>query len=173
MIIKINEKGFTLIETIIYVAILALVVGAFISFSLSITYSRNKAYVVQEVQSNSRLAVDIMSQKIRAATGLNVGASTFDSDPGVLSLSMSDGSQNPTIFSLDQDNGRLQIQEGLNSPVYLTSDEVKVTNLTFEKLSPRRRENIGINMTIEFNAASSSMEYEYSQDIQTSVNIRQ
>ena len=140
---------------------------------MSISNSRNKNYVVQEVQANARVALDIIGQRVRAASGVNIGSSTFGSDPGVLSLVMTDGAKNPTIINLDQDDGVLQITEGLSGAVSLTSDEVKITNLVFTNLTPSgERENIKVEMTVEY-ASAEDVEFSYSQSYQTAVSLRQ
>jgi type II secretory pathway pseudopilin PulG len=169
-----NKKGFTLIETIIYIAIIGGIVATFVSFSLSISDSRNKTFVIQEVNANSRLALDLITQKIQASTGVNIGNSTFGSDPGVLELSMADSGLNPTIINLDQDDGVLQIKEGASDPVAIVTDEVKITNLVFTNLtSSSARENIKVEMTFEYNNSNSDVEFNYSRDIRTSVSVRQ
>lgn len=168
-----NKRGFTLIETLIYIAIIGGVVATFMSFSLSITQSRNKTYVVQEVQANSRTALDIITQKIRSASGVNTSTSVFGSDPGFLSLSMVSSTLNPTTIGLNADDGVLQIKEGSSASTTITTDEVKVSNLVFTNLTvSSTKENIKLQMTIDF-VSSEYVNYEYSQDIQTSVSVRQ
>jgi len=167
-------KGFTLIETLIYLAIVALAVTSFLVFSIGIANSRTKNYVSQEVQGNSRTGLDLITQRIRAATGLNTASSTFGADPGVLSLVMADNAKNPTIIDLSADDGVLQIAEGVGSTVPITSDEVKVTNLVFGDLSASStRENIRIEITVEYNNNSNDVEFTYTQSLQTAVSIRQ
>ena len=63
----ITQKGLTLIETLLYVAIMGMMIQGFVIFTLSISGTNSKAYVVQEVQANTRMALDVISQKIRAA----------------------------------------------------------------------------------------------------------
>lgn len=168
------NKGFTLIEVLIYMAILGLVVSGFVSFSLSISDSRNKNYVIQEVQANGRLALELISQKILSSNGVNIGLSTFDSDPGILSLSMFNGSKNPTLINLNQDDGILQITEGSDNSIYITSDEVKITNLVFTDLtSTSEKASIRIQITIKYDNQGDNVNYEYSQSLQTAVNLRQ
>lgn len=168
------NKGFTLIEVLIYMAILGLVVSGFVSFSLSISDSRNKNYVIQEVQANGRLALELISQKILSSNGVNIGSSTFDSDPGILSLSMFNGSKNPTLINLNQDDGILQITEGSDNSIYITSDEVKITNLVFTDLtSTSEKASIRIQITIKYDNQGDNVNYEYSQSLQTAVNLRQ
>ncbi len=107
--------GFTLIETIIYIAILGMIAIAFVLFSVSVSGSRNKTYVVQEVQANTRMALEMISQKIRSADGINFNSSTFGINPGRLSLSMTKSSLNPTIIDLSGADGALRIIEGTSS----------------------------------------------------------
>lgn len=168
------SKGFTLIETLIYIAIIGTAVTSFVVFAISIGEPRNKTFVTQEVQANMRTAMDLVSQRIRAATGVNAGTSTFGSDPGVLSLVMADSSKNPTVIDLSVDNGILRITEGVSSPVAITSDEVQVTNLVFTNLTPSgERESIRVALTIEYNNTSGDVEFNYAQSATTTITIRQ
>lgn len=168
-----KKKGFTLIETLIYVAIISLIMGAFISYSISITNLRNKTYVMQEVQANARMAMEVISNYLRIADAVNMTSSTFDIDPGVLSLSMVSSTLNPVVFLLDQDDGVLQMSVGGGEPNNLTSDEVKVTELTFFNFSgSSNKENIGISITVEYSTPISH-DFFYSQSLQTSVSLRQ
>ncbi len=172
MKVNLNRKGFTLIETIIYVAVIGGVLASFVVFSMSISNSRNKTYVVQEVQANARTAMNLITQKIRTANGVNISSSTFDTDPGILSLSMNSSTTNPTIISLTQDDGLLQIKEGEDGVLSAVSNQVKVTNLVFTNLTASStKENIGINLTVEYN--SDSVEFTHAQSLQTTASLRQ
>lgn len=167
-------KGFTLIETLIYIAIIGVVLTGFVGYSINISNSREKAYVVEEVQSNARIALELISQKIRMADSVNTGSSTFDSDPGVLSLAMDAGSINPTIFDLNTDDGILRIKEGASSAVNITSDEVNFTNLVFtDQTGTSGRGNIKIEITVEFNTDAEGQAYSYTKSLETSVSLRQ
>ncbi|MBU1132013.1 prepilin-type N-terminal cleavage/methylation domain-containing protein [Patescibacteria group bacterium] len=169
-----KEKGFTLIETIIYIAIISIAMVSFISFSLSVSEARNKTYTVEEVQSNARVSLQFITQRIMAAAAVNVGASTFGTDPGVLSLAMADAAKNPTIISLNNDDGTLQIKEGLSAAIPITSDRIKVTNLVFTNLtSASYRENIRVQFTSAYKNTNPDVEFNYAQSWQTAVSLRQ
>jgi len=168
-----NNHGFTLLEVIIYIGILGMILVAFVYFAISISNIRTKNYVKQEVQANARMAMNLITQRIKAANGINAGLSTFDSDPGELSLSMADSLNNPTIINLDQDDGILQIKEVSDAPVALTSDEVKVTNLVFTDLSSSNTKgNIRVDISINY-ADNGDQAYNYSMTLQSSANLRQ
>ncbi len=171
-LLKDEERGFTLVEMLIYIAIFAVAISSFVFLGVTISESRNESYVVQEVQANNRMALDIISQKIRQATSVNIGSSTFGSDPGVLSLAMAEAGSDPTLINLDQDDGTLRITEGASSPVNVTSKQVTVKSLIFTNLTDGERENIKIEMTVEYKN-SGDVEYIYSQSVQTAVSVRQ
>src|SRR3989338_783118 len=120
-----NKRGFTLIETVIYVAIIAGLLVALTSFILAISGSKNKSYSQQEVNANARLALSMISHKTKFASGVNFSTSTFGVHPGVLSLSMTSSTLNPTIFSLD-DSGRLILTEGAGASKFITSPQIKI-----------------------------------------------
>lgn len=166
-------KGFTLFETIISIGLLALIVGSFSGFVVSMQNTRNSLHSMQEVDENLRLAADVIAQKIRSANGVNAALSTFDTDPGFLSLSMTDVSANPTLFYLDQDNGRIMMQEGSSLPIALTTNEIQIYQLIFSLLSGmQERENVRITLDAQMRAISDSYA-SYEHTITTSASIRQ
>lgn len=168
-----KEAGFTLIETLIYIALVSIIITAFVVFAISITGNRNTAYSTQEVQSNLRAAVSIMSQKIRSATGVNVSDSNLNSDPGRLSLQVASSTLNPTIITLSEDNGAITIKEGGNATTTITTNDVSISNLIFRRYGGNSpRVNIKIEIDARFRAEVTS-DFAYNQSIETSVTLRQ
>lgn len=165
-----NTRGFTLIETIIYIAIIGGVLVALTSFVLTISGSRNKSYSEQEINANARLALNIVSQKIKSASGINVGASTFNAHPGVLSLSMTSSTLNPTVIALN--GNRLIITQGIGASQFITSPRVAITNLVFTNLTgDSNHGNIGIDIGFSF-ASSTGSDYVFTSSLQTAVSVR-
>ena len=167
-----NNKGFSIIELIIYMGILALVLTALVNFSFVISDSKNKNFVIQEVNANTRTAMNLMTQTIRSATSTNDGTSTYGSDPGVLSLGMADPTKNPTIISLNADDGQIQIKEGTKDAIAITSDEIKVTNLVFTNLTgSSARKNIRIQMSVEYDG-DGDIDFTYDTDVTSTISFR-
>lgn len=166
-----NKNGFTLIETIIYIAIIGGVFVALTSFVLTISGSRNKSYSEQEVNANARMALGVISQKIKSASGINLASSTFGAHPGVLSLAMTSSTLNPTVIAVS--GNRIAVTVGSGSPQFITSQMVLVTNLVFTNLTgDSNHGNIGINMNFVF-AGSNSSDYNFTSSLQTAVSLRQ
>ena len=167
-----SQNGFTLFETIISVGLLLIIVGSLGGFVVSLQNARSQIASTQEVDANLRMTLDVIGERIRRAQSVDTGTSTFDADPGILSLAMADPAVDPTVFRLNQDNGILEMQEGASIPVAITSSEVSVSNLIFSLQSPSGEpETIGIALTIE--SASSSDSYaSFTHTAATSVTVR-
>ncbi|MBD3311546.1 MAG: hypothetical protein GF349_03550 [Candidatus Magasanikbacteria bacterium] len=164
-----DQKGFSFVETILYVAIVGAAVVGFVTFIISITNTRNKNFVVQEVQSNGRVAIDIMSQKIRAADyALNPSSGNTST---TLELVMPGGADN-LVFTVNQ--GRLFLIEGGATSTPLTTENVRISSISFSNLAaPGERDNINIEITTEYGMTDiQSVDFIYSQDLQTSVVVR-
>lgn len=170
---KKNQKGFTLFEIVISIAILLIVIAGIGGFAVSLQNARIALVHMQEVDANLATAVDVMSQRIRSSVGVNSGASTFAGDPGVLSLAMTDQAVNPTVFRLSQDNAVLQMQEGVSAPVTLTTSQVSISQLIFSLYSNSGEpENVGIAITVGTNSSSGSYA-SFTHAATTSVTVRQ
>lgn len=168
---KVNKKisGFTLIETLIYIAIIGGVIASFIAFSFSITGSRNKVHVIEEVQANARVALDVIAQKIRAAD--DILSPTEGNNASALILDMP--SPDPDL-TISVNGGVLGIAEGAGAATPITSTEVNISSISFTNLAPTgERENIRLEMTIDYNYSGGSVEYSYAKSYQTSVSLRQ
>ena len=161
-----TQKGLTLIETLLYVAIMGMMIQGFIIFTLSISGTNSKAYVIQEVQANTRMALDVISQKIRAADDI---------------ITPSDGNATSTLVldmpGLEPDltfnvvDGVLGIIEGTASSTPITSNKVNVSNLIYTNLATGEKDNVKIEITTIYKIGESK-EFGHSQTLQTSVGLR-
>jgi len=169
-----RKSGHTLVELIIYTALISAIGLSFVYFIISVSQTRTKAFAVSEVQANARFAVDVIARRIRSANGVNGASSVFGSDPGVLSLAMDDVSKNPTVFDLDQDDGRLRMTEGASAPVFLSSGLVEITRLMFtDQTAPSgAHPNIMVEMTITYRNVDGGPEFDYAEDVRTGATIR-
>jgi len=160
--------GFTLIEFLIYIGIVATILILTSGFLWNIIFGNIKETSYQEVQQNGRFALTKIAQEIKKATGINIPSPGSSTD--LLSLAMADLSSNPTIFDLV--DGKLQITQGTEGPYELTTDQVIVSNLLFTNLSyPNTPGTVRIEMTIEHLNPSGRMEYQASIDLKTTVSL--
>jgi type II secretory pathway pseudopilin PulG len=145
---KINYKikrGFTLIETLIYVAIFSLFIGTLISFLNVMTTSRLNNQIVLEVSNQGDQIIRTIVRSIENADAINIPI--ISNTSSILSLATSDSLTNPTIFSLI--GGIIYIKEGTGPQVALTNNNVTVNNLNFSNLAlPSTSGSIQIRMTM-------------------------
>lgn len=123
-------KGFTLIEVLIYSAILVIILGGILVTFYSILGTSDSLRYRIELVENSKF----LEQKFRWAI---TGAAQIDSPviggtSATLSLNKP-GVANPLIFDLD--NGMVRIASGSETPIPLTNSFVIVTSLSFENYS--------------------------------------
>jgi len=161
-----NGAGFTLIEFLIYVGIVATILVVMSGFFWNIIFGNIKETSYQEIQQNGRFALTKITQEIKKAIGINSPLPGFSSN--TLSLAMADASS--TIFDLV--DGRLRITQGSQGPFELTSDQVRVSNLLFTNLSyPNTPGTIRMEMTIGYLNPSGLIEYQASIDLKTTVSL--
>jgi len=162
-----TQKGLTLIEVLLYIAIIGIIIQGFITFILSITSANSKTYVIQEVQANTRMALDVISQKIRAADDVITPSEGNSTSTLVLDMPNSDLDLTFSII-----NGVLDITEETASSTPITSNEINISSLTFTNLATAgEKDNIKIEITAIYKTGESK-EFQYSQMLQTSVSLR-
>ena len=165
---KNKQSGFTLVEMILYIAICSIFLTGLVYFTWDVVYGRIRSFTHQEFNQNIRFASKRISYEIKNASAVN------SISANAISLEMSDLARNPTEFQLV--NGRLKVGYGtsgncpVNSPCFLTSNKVNVTNLSFTDLSSGNSKNIKFVLTVE--STGDRREYSISETVETAVEVR-
>ncbi len=162
--------GFTLIELILYVALVSIFISGAIRFAWDLIYSGVKSDIEREVNYNLRLASSRLALEMRNASAVN---SLGSSD---LCLASHDTSHNPTRFYLSE--GRLRVGwgggssdcSGLTNDQPLTDNRVTVSSLNFVDQSNDNLANVGYTLTIV--ADSDRSEWQKTQTYSSSIELR-
>jgi len=171
-----RNSGITLIELLIYIAIIAVVLFIITGFLWDIILGSVKESSYQEVQQNARFALTKITQEIKKATGIN-NPSLPGSSADSLYLIMAAPHLNPTRFDLV--DGKLRVtycsdcpdQKG---PFDLTSDQVIVSNVSFTNRSyPDTPGTVQIEMTINHINPTNRVEYLASINLKSTVSLIQ
>jgi len=164
-----TPKGFTLIELILYVAIASILLTVISLFLSTVIKSRLKQQSMTEVESQGLQIMEQITRTIRSAETIN--SPTSGNNSNTLSLGMSNGSQNPTVF--ESSGSQIQITEGTGSPIALSNGRVNISNLDFKNLS--RADTPGL-IQVEFDLDhvnnSGRNEYTFSKSFSTSSSLR-
>jgi len=147
---KINktQRGFSLVEMIVYIAILSFVFSALVTSANSIikTYTTMRTY--EEIAHTGTVTLERLTREVRRASNVDTLASTLFTNPGVLILNTRDWSGNSTVASVSLVNGRIVLQEG-GTPSPLSASGVTVTNLVFTYLENPQTQGVLIEFTVE------------------------
>lgn len=162
-----NNRGFTFIELILYVAILTIVLSALVPFAWNAVETGVKSAVQQEVNSNARYVSERIKYEIRNATGINylVGST-------ILSLATATPATNPTLIY--SSGGNMFIKQGTADPVSIISAKTVINSLIFTNFtsgdSKTKHIQFVINIAAAFGAAR--QEYQDSVVIESSAEVR-
>lgn len=173
--LKINKKrcgvnkGFTLIEFLLYIGIVGIVLLVAGAICLNVLFGKAKLMAIEEVSQNTRFTIEKIADRVRNANTIN--SPTQGVSTSTLSLQMADSAKNPTVFDLS--SGVVRITEGTGSAVNLTSSEVTVTNLQFSNISYSNTPGtVRIQMTVKLTNPENRQEYNFEKTFYTTANIR-
>ena len=127
-----KNRGYTLIELLLYVVILGMLLGSVVSFFGMVTEARVKNQTVAEVDEQGTMVMDYMTQTIRNASSISAPAAGGVAASS-LTLVVPTAVLSPTIFSLS--GTTLQIKEGTAAAVPLTNGKVQISGLSFKNLT--------------------------------------
>lgn len=143
-----SHKGFTLIEVIIYVSILALLLSS-VTYGVTMllkTYKNVKE--VRRVENSSISAMDRMVREIRNATSINVGSSSLNNTNGVLALDTTDIDGDAATVRFYLRNSRVYVEENGVELGPLTQAQTRASSLTFSSIATSTAASVKIELTI-------------------------
>lgn len=156
----------------LYIALIGFILASLSSFVMQLMNARMKVQAESEVLHSARLFEERLSDAVRHAKSINVGSSAFGSDPGILSLQMIDPLKDPTIFKLDQDNGKIEVSEHGGAYVFLTTAKISTTNFTFNNLTTTKDKGVvQVKFDLSTVNASNVPFYNYAKSFQSSFRI--
>lgn len=169
---KKNERGFTLVELVLYVGILVIVLGASVLSALSAANARVKALSRHEVNYSSQFARDVLSQTIRRAQSIDSGSSTFDVSSSVLVLNMDDPAEDPTVFQLS--SGQLTVTRGAGAALPITTDHINVRSFEVDNLSRGSKvQDVRIILDVEYKNPSDLSQFAAELSTTQTISLRQ
>jgi len=139
-----TKKGFTLIETIIYLGLFSVISSLSIAVLYQIigSYNQHRDRVEVDTEAN------FMMQKIQwAVTGAQtINQPALNATGSALSVNKFNYPQNPIVLDLGSRN--LRISKGGGAPVFLGSGRVYLGQLVFEHLPAVQSAPDGVKVTL-------------------------
>lgn len=161
-----NQKGFTYIELILYIALITVFLGALVFYAWGVIGSGSKSTTEQEVFSQARFVSERIKYEIRNATGINSVSGTS------ISLTTSIAGTNPTIIDLV--GGNVRIKQGVGLATNINSSDVIISSLTFTNYSStdNKSKHVGVSFVLNSNYGSTRQEFVETTTVRTSAEIR-
>ena len=162
--------GFTLIEILIYITLVAGILITATSFAWNVINSRTKAFAVQEVEQNGRFIMEKIIQSVNQAN--DITAPAIGLTDSQLELAMKDVLEDPTVFTLDGNTLKMSQAGGLQ--IELNSSNALVTRLDFTNFSTanNKTKNIKVELTIEHINPENRQEWNYVDSFNTTIELR-
>ena len=154
------KNGFTVLEFLIYIVILAIALAGMILASSNIFQVGTITEVYQEVSHNGSFAVHKIGQSVKEASGISI-----KEGGKVLELSFKD--KNPTVF--DVFDGKLRIKDGNSDYVDLTTNKVRVESLLFDKISDY---SVRVEMHVSFSNPQNLPQYDFKSYFTSSFTLK-
>ncbi|MEK7135098.1 MAG: hypothetical protein AAB780_00125 [Patescibacteria group bacterium] len=151
---KINHKkghapsrieGFSLVEMVVYIAILVGMLVIVIQVVFSVTRSSQAVRSARNIETSAISALERMGRELRQAESIDTVAST----PSLLSLDGEDDAGTTYSREFYLLGGRLRLRENGVDAGALTHASTTVTNLVFTRFYATSTEGVRIEMTLE------------------------
>lgn len=159
-----KQKGFTLIEMLVSVAIFSIILIVIMGSIVSIVDVSRKARTMTEVMNNLNFTFESMTRTLKTATSIQV-----QSD-GVIVANNQDGKE--VKYKIESVNGKNKLQKSYDNGGYvdLTSEEVDITEYIIEEKKTDQQPRVFFSMKGRVETAKGIVS-EFS--MQTTVSQRQ
>lgn len=142
-----NQKGVSLIELIVYVALFVILSMAMVKSLVTMTGAFKTVQSNLRISNSASATLERMSREIALAESIDTTYSTFGTSPGALQFTYtSSGTQTIRFVAT---NGVLQFYRGGTLVGNLTGPNVTVTSLIFNNITSTNGNAIKISMTLQ------------------------
>lgn len=153
---KLN-KGFSLVEIVVYIGIFSVISTAIITSSVVVISSFSRTRSTQNMIEASSVVMERLTREIRQGSSVDIGNSVLGSNPGVLQLNSIDSDGNNRVVKFVIENGALNIYQNGTLIDNLLGRNVSVGNLIFRKISTGTGEAVKIELNLNSSNVSSPL----------------
>ena len=158
-----SRTGFTLVEVIIYLAIVSTILVSISYLIIDIISGQTKSLAGAEVNYNIRFISAQLARDIKSAQ--NIGS--ISADTLVLALPGDD-----ITYNFDAGNQKITRQLGVATPEDLNTTQVEVTGSFDDNSYLQRSKNVGIGLTVVYKNPSNLPDYNVSSIITLSLELK-
>lgn len=148
--------GFTLVETILYIGIVAIIISSFLLISGQVISSSKQTRQKIELAENQKFLIQKINWLLRSADVVNTPAPNATS--AILSINKINFADNPLVIDLHNNAVRLTTGSAATSTALLTNSSVIVTDLAFYQLTLPNQNAIRFTANISNDTASAAID---------------
>lgn len=141
-------RGFTLVEMIVYVAILGIIAVLSINATLAMTQAFSNLRVSRDLNSSATALFERLTRDVRGAYDIDTVQSTFNTNPGRLTLNTKDSGGANTTVEFYVENGLVKIKEGGVAQGAIMTTSTSVTNFVVRQLLNTNTKAVKVEATI-------------------------
>lgn len=143
-----RQKGFSLIEMLVYVSVLTIIIITIISILFTLTKSHRNAVALKQIQSNALFSMDRVSKEIHNAKSVDIIQSLFGVNPGKLVINSIDTNGDTRVVEFFLQEGVLKINENGIYSGQLTASSTFISNLVFRHIHEQKADAVKIEMQL-------------------------
>lgn len=170
------NKGLTLLTTLVYAALLAVIATLLARVAVSFIRANTLARLNGEVADSAQRALAQITQEIQQADRVYPPTSVFNTHPGQLSLVTTQNlpaDEDITYLDFYIDDEHLYLKREGAAAALLTSQQVKVSHLTFTHLYPTgQHQAIRLNATFTADVPGSDVQTQTSLPLTSTISLR-
>lgn len=163
------RRSFTLIETLIYSALVSIAVSFVLLGVYQIIESRYRSLARTEIEEETNFLMRKIAWVLNAATEINMPSPGATST--VLSVNKPNFTPNPVVIA--KANFAAAISYGGGEAIPLNSESVAVRELIFEGIGSAATRGVKVTLTAEFIPRSQLVIYNATSSVETTIYVRQ
>lgn len=126
------QKGFTLIETLIYLALFSIIIGGFLVTAFQIIQGNDSAQQKAVIEEESNFLLRKIDWALSGVGNINIPPSGLSGSTLSVTKPGLPVGQNPLVFNFN--SGNIQLQRGAGASTILNSSNVTISNLLFNHI---------------------------------------
>lgn len=154
------QSGFTIIEIMIYVALVTVAMVVLANFTADVIKNAARTRVVKEVELNAQLTLSRLASEVRHAKSITSISAT--------ELTLVDANNTSVILRFDSTDNEVERVVGTNTES-ITTPDVRVTGLVFSQV----REGVAIQISVAQHSINVPAAYQHQSNLSTTVFPRQ
>lgn len=143
-----GSKAFTLVELIVYVAILAVVTTLAIQSTMTMTRAFADLRVSRDLNSSATALFERITRDVRSAEGVDAAQSTLGTSPGQLMLNTTDAGGTAMTIEYYVEGGLVKIRENGTAQGAIMGAHTTIDSFVVRRLANTTAEAVRVEATI-------------------------